>query len=275
MITIHGFSCNKQMISHHAKNISGADNSKCMTININMSSLMYPSPSKGQQQNIDNIIELVLMFSNNLPSSPNSNLLPSNLPKINPSEIYIVGHSAGGSVALEAAYILSTNKGIYIKGVCLLDAVPWPRTEQLIENELLGDAYNPLTVDLPRMDILSIRGAKSVWNLNGRIGKCLFIANTNKERNSGDNSTLPVLTEVYLPKSRHGDPLSLGIINKIRWFPLGLFSNISNHGAYERLVSIFTSGGKVDGGAIRSLALDGFNIEIENENVLIEGKDNL
>lgn len=50
--------------------------------------------------------------------------------RLDPGRVGLAGHSAGGAIALEAAWVQERSTGIPVAALVLLDAVPWPRTLQ-------------------------------------------------------------------------------------------------------------------------------------------------
>jgi pimeloyl-ACP methyl ester carboxylesterase len=100
----------------------------------------------------------------------------------------LVGHSAGGAVALEAAVALQS-AGTPAAVLVLIDAVPWAQTIELAAG-----------LDLGQTMVVSIRCAPSAWNKKGNVAEALArvpIAGHHTGR----------LIDLQLPGARHGDAM--------------------------------------------------------------------
>ena len=83
-------------------------------------------------------------------------------PLIDGGRVFLVGHSGGGAVALEAAIELAKT-GSPVSAVVLLDAVPWPRT--------VAAAARDFFVDLTLL--ISLRAEPGMWNGGGSVTQIL------------------------------------------------------------------------------------------------------
>jgi hypothetical protein len=97
--------------------------------------------------------------------------------------LFLAGHSAGGAVVFEAAILLAS-WGISVRGVSLMDGVPWPRTISAASR-----------FHSQRTSLLAVRSMPSSWNKEGAIMEALTAVPS------------PPAVVVLLPHSQHGDPI--------------------------------------------------------------------
>lgn len=191
-LLIHGFAGNKSHLSGHAEALSKRG---CVVMNVNMSSLFAPSTTLAQERNISQAVSHV-HWARTLKNSEGTG------PLIDPSLVFLCGHSAGGAVALEASVALR-KEGVNVKGLCLLDGVPWPRTEKVASTELFGGGLGG------PVHVLSLRSVPGAWNLQGRIKDTLDAAWVEKKSSSeGQQQQQQSYTDVFISESGHGDPIN-------------------------------------------------------------------
>jgi len=99
----------------------------------------------------------------------------------------LIGHSAGGGIALEATVALQA-AGRSPAVLVLLDAVPWNQTI-----ELAG------SFDLMATRLVSIRAEPSAWNKDGAVAEAL--------RRVPSVADLGRLVDIQVVGARHGDPM--------------------------------------------------------------------
>jgi len=134
---------------------------------------------------------------------------------IDPTKIVLVGHSAGGAVALEACIELGA-RGNPVLGLVLLDAVPWSRTT------------NQATAFPVQTYFASLISAPSAWNNHCSIRSALNII----------KSKAIQFDSYILHESCHGDV----IFPYLQWTSLlsfllrGLVSNDKNAYLYSHLL---------------------------------------
>ncbi len=136
----------------------------------NMSSLVAGGLAAAQARNIAQAVD----WAGWLAQQPAS---------LNGGGIALVGHSAGGAVAFEAAIALAA-AGAVPRAVCLLDSVPWPRT--------LAAAHTFPAASVP---LFAMRCPDSAWNAHGAMRAALNAA------------PHPGACVALLPRSRHGDAI--------------------------------------------------------------------
>ena len=118
VILTHGFARNKKF---HRKNAQYMAERGIAVLTPNMSGLL--GGESAQLKNIDNTADHVKWL---ITRSETSEDALYHL--INPNAIGLAGHSAGGAVSFEAAVQAQTSD-FPVAALCLLDAVPWTRTE--------------------------------------------------------------------------------------------------------------------------------------------------
>jgi pimeloyl-ACP methyl ester carboxylesterase len=162
-------------------------------MNVNMSSLFAPTTTLAQERNVSQAVSHV-HWALALPNSAGTG------PLVDPHLVFLCGHSAGGAVALEASVALR-KEGVHVKGLCLLDGVPWPRTERVASSELFGFG-GPLR-------ILSLRSVPGAWNLKGKIKGTLDTAWAERKGPvEGQQQQQQSYVDVFIKESGHGDPIN-------------------------------------------------------------------
>jgi pimeloyl-ACP methyl ester carboxylesterase len=166
VLMLHGFGADKKSLSGHALRVAASGVAAVLTPN--MSSLMAGGLAAAQARNIAQAVDWAAWLAQQPPT------------KGGPG-VALVGHSAGGAVAFEAAVALAA-AGAAPRAVCLLDAVPWPRT--------LAAAHTFPAAEVP---LFAMRCPDSAWNAHGAMRAALQAV------------PHPGACVAYLPRSRHGD----------------------------------------------------------------------
>ena len=190
ILLTHGFASDKSTLAGHAARLCAAG---LVVLNINMSTLFRPTPEAAQVRNIAAVsahVRWALTLSH-----------PSGVQLVDPTRIQLAGHSAGGAVSLEAAMALRRT-GIHVSRVCLLDAVPWPRTLR----EAGGLFATGAPGAPPPPAVLCLRSEPSAWNMRGNV--LTFLATARAGRGVSAGASGGALTDALLVRSGHGDPIS-------------------------------------------------------------------
>lgn len=190
VVLVHGFAGRKEHLSAHAERLCA--HASAVVLNVDMSTLISPSPSAAQARNIAGVVEHVLWCL-------------SSQPALSDKPLWLYGHSAGGAVALEAAVALRRG-GVAVHGVCLLDGVPWPRTEAVAATQLFAHGSGAGS-HLPPPAVLSLRSEPSAWNLHGKMLGALQ-AGVAAARGGAVGAPRVDCVDALLRGSRHGDPVS-------------------------------------------------------------------
>lgn len=128
--------------------------------------------------------------------------------KIDCDRIVLIGHSAGSAVALETACKLQDGFNNRLKGVLLLDGVPWMSTVLAVQrSSRLRSFFPPFEVTKKKQqqahdDILvtSIRGEQSLWNAGGLILEVLARGGMGRETPTGVKAC-----DILVKDAKHGD----------------------------------------------------------------------
>lgn len=168
ILLLHGFGADRRSLAGHAARLAAAGVAAVLTPD--MSSLMSGGTVAAQARNIAQ-------------AADNATWLAAQPALLGGPGVALCGHSAGGAVLFEAAVALARD-GTPPLALCLLDAVPWPRT--------LAAAPTWPTAAVP---LLALRGADDAWNMRGAMRDALAALPE------------PGACVVRLPRSRHGDAL--------------------------------------------------------------------
>jgi len=214
-LLLHGFAGEKAHLRGHAEALVKQG---FAVMNVNMSSLMSPSVSSAQERNISQVVGHVQWVL-------------GAFPVIDPARVFLCGHSAGGAVALEATVALRS-AGVMVRGVCLLDGVPWPRTETV--------ALSLFKMNAP-LSVLSLRSVPGAWNLNGKIKSALdasWEARDLKDSSDGGQDYL----DAFIKNSGHGDPINPPVRGFL-FSMLGLLGPPRCATIYSQLLQSFAAAG--------------------------------
>jgi dienelactone hydrolase len=170
VVMLHGFSSNRTSLCGHARRVAASGMAAVLTPD--GSSLMKGGMAVAQERNIAQAVD----FAAWLAEQPSVKGGPG---------IVLVGHSAGGAIAFEAAMAMAA-AGAAPRAVFLFDPVPWPRTLALAPK--FPSAQVPL---------FAVRCPDSAWNAKGSM-RGLVQAIPQDE---------PGACVAYMPRSRHGDPV--------------------------------------------------------------------
>lgn len=224
-LLVHGFAGEKAHLAGHAAALA---RSGCAALNVNMSSLMAPSPAAAQERNIAQAVGHVQWAL--------AQRGGGGAPLVDAQRVFLAGHSAGGSVALEAAVALGA-AGVAVRGLCLLDGVPWPRTEQVVARSLFAPATAAAAAAAP-LHLLSLRSVPGAWNLKGKMRGALDAA----WAGGGAAASRQSYTDVFIVNSGHADPINppqRGFIVSL----LGLLGPPRCAAAYAELLLAFAAAG--------------------------------
>jgi pimeloyl-ACP methyl ester carboxylesterase len=192
--------------------------------------------------------------------------------KVDQGRIILAGHSAGGAVALEAASMCPA----LLRGVLLLDAVPWQST--LTKSKAADFFYCPSTVeDISTYSgskclVVSFRAEPNSWNANGMILELLA-------RNVSPKQT--PRCDILICQAKHGDFISTDVEDLGRALPnkcssrvieglnFGLFSNRAVRERIQKMTLALCAG------VLREPGFDSFQVvcEAERESLQIRQVD--
>jgi acetyl esterase/lipase len=166
VLLLHGFGMDRRSLSGHAMRLASAG--VAAVLSPDMSSLLA-----GEAAQARNVAQAVSWAS-----------WLRGLPQLGGSAatIALCGHSAGGAVLFEAAEAVAAEGPL--RGVLLLDAVPWPRT--------FAAAARFPAASVP---LVALRGAEDAWNKSNEFKQCL------------ERVPPPGACIAFLPRSRHGDAI--------------------------------------------------------------------
>ena len=226
-LLLHGFMGARAHVAGHAAALCSQG---AVVLNASLSSLVSPSPAAAQERNIAQAVAHV-RWALALPG-----------PLVDAQRVFLCGHSAGGAVALEAAVALRA-AGVAVRGLCLLDGVPWPRTE--LAALALFEQPQPLGV-------LSLRSEPGAWNLQGRMQGVLTAAWARRSGSSGSSAS-QCCVDALLRQSGHADainPPQRGLLASL----LGLQGPPRCAALYAQLLLAFAAaGGELASGALAEL----------------------
>ena len=223
-LLLHGFMGARAHLAGHAAALCSQG---AVVLNASLSSLVSPSPAAAQARNIAQAVAHVRWA-----------LALAGPPLVDAQRVFLCGHSAGGAVALEAAVALRA-AGVAVRGLCLLDGVPWPRTEQAAL--ALFEQPQPLGV-------LSLRSEPGAWNLKGRVQGVLAAAWARRSASASHGCV-----DALLRQSGHADainPPQRGLLASL----LGLQGPPRCAALYAQLLLAFAAaGGELASGALAEL----------------------
>jgi dienelactone hydrolase len=170
VVMLHGFSSNRTSLCGHARRVAASGRAAVLTPD--GSSLMKGGTAVAQERNIAQTVD----FAAWLAEQPSVKGGPG---------LVLVGHSAGGAIAFEAAIAMAA-AGAAPRAVFLFDPVPWARTTALAPR--FPSAQVPL---------FAVRCPESAWNAKGSMRSLVQAIPQDQ----------PGACVAHLPRSRHGDPV--------------------------------------------------------------------
>ncbi|CAE7219911.1 scn4aa [Symbiodinium sp. CCMP2592] len=205
VIFLHGFGGDRHQFAHQAQ---AAADAGAESLAVDLTSLteggsfreiwVEKSVRSAQRRNVLQVVDHASWFARGRP-------------------FVLVGHSAGGGIALESAVELQQS-GKAPLAVLLLDGVGWPATDEV------ASKFNAVDTRL-----LSIRAEPSAWNKNGCVAetvRCILAAGVPHGH----------LLDVKVHGAKHGDPIAL---KGWMYGLLGLIGSSEARDVLDRLVKAF------------------------------------
>jgi dienelactone hydrolase len=286
-LLLHGFAGKKEHMLGHATRLAALG---LVVMTPNMSSLMKPSTGEAQGRNIRAVVDHVRWMCS-LPSTWRGGEAGSGVVGdgsgrlVDPSLVFLFGHSAGGAVVFEAA--AEMGKGSTPRPpacVVLLDGVPWPRTIAGafecpcgVCTSVASPLFPPHSMPSPppaaapsfplsSTVLLSLRSEPSAWNMKAEILKALAALPNGSAAGTiaggpfaplpPSATTSPLLLDLLIRRSGHGDPVDpKGSECFLKM--MGLLGPPACWAVYEGLIAAvaedaigaFSGGGRSDDGA--------------------------
>lgn len=185
-----------------------------------------------RQENINGIVSMVEWILNR-----NEEFMNKIKGEIDSDSIVLVGHSAGGAVAFEAACVMQKHSKFYPKALLLMDAVPWLSTIKRAQSGELKYTTNEISAEKSICTVCSIRAKRAAANANGLIYELIGM-------------TSDSFVDIEFPQAKHLDFVD-DSWKKIFYRITGVVSNETQNGQcfiqlkylsfFQRRSSVFAS----------------------------------